>query len=209
VKADLSPTPGEPVRRKDSTEIAVKQVTPEHARTCERWFDPELKPHLDGASMQVTVNDIDTRYVLGVKVFTTPQMKPHSDKCAVNVRQIGTASIVDESVRSLLTETYRKARPEVVKHVDEMVARTSAQGFASVAEAIHDVAPRRQSTSIKTPALVVAGRHDADMQPMRSKEVVDSLMDARFEILDAAHLSPAEETQRFAAFLETFLRENV
>jgi len=71
--------------------------------------------------MQVTVNDIDTRYVLGVKVFTTPQMKPHSDKCAANVRQIGTASIVDETVRSLLTETYRKARPEVVKHVDEML----------------------------------------------------------------------------------------
>jgi hypothetical protein len=146
------PTPGEPVRRKDSPKIAVKQVTPEHARTCERWFDPELKPHPNGASMQVTVNGIDTRYVLSMRVFTTPQMKPHSDKCAANVRRNRTASIVDETVRSLLTETYRKTRPEVV---------------------------------------------------------VDSIMDARFEILDATHLSPVEETQRFAAFLETFLRENV
>jgi hypothetical protein len=100
----------------------------------------------------VTVNGIDTRYVLGVKVFTTPQMKPHCDRRAANVRENGTASIVDETVRSLLMETYRKAR---------------------------------------------------------SKAVVDSIMGARFEIVDATHLSSVEETQRFAAFLETFLRENV
>lgn len=36
--------------------------------------------------MQVTVNDIDTRHVLSMKVFTTPQMKPYTDKCAANVR---------------------------------------------------------------------------------------------------------------------------
>jgi 3-oxoadipate enol-lactonase len=39
--------------------------------------------------------------------------------------------------------------------------------------------------------------------------VADSVPDAKLEILDAAHLSPVEETLRFVALLETFLRENV
>jgi 3-oxoadipate enol-lactonase len=41
------------------------------------------------------------------------------------------------------------------------------------------------------------------------KVVADSYLDAKLEILDAAHLSPVEETLRFVALLETFLRENV
>jgi 3-oxoadipate enol-lactonase len=83
------------------------------------------------------------------------------------------------------------------------------EGFAKATEAVRDVDPRGQSTSLETPALVVAGEHDIDLPPTQSKAVADSIFDARFEILDAAHLSPAEEIQRFTALLETFLRENV
>ncbi|OXC72631.1 hypothetical protein BSU04_40840 [Caballeronia sordidicola] len=47
------------------------------------------------------------------------------------------------------------------------------------------------------------------MRSMQTKAVVNSSMNARFAILDASNLSPVEETQRFRALLETFLRENV
>jgi len=44
---------------------------------------------------------------------------------------------------------------------------------------------------------------------MQSKVVAYSSMNARFAILYALNLSLVEETLRFTALLETFLRENV
>jgi 3-oxoadipate enol-lactonase len=44
---------------------------------------------------------------------------------------------------------------------------------------------------------------------MQTKMVADSTTNAGFAILDAVNLSLVEETQRFTALLETFLRENV
>jgi 3-oxoadipate enol-lactonase len=154
-------------------------------------------------------NMVDTLTVVGAPVFTAPETKPDFDKRAANVRENGTSSIVDETLQSVLTEPFRKAHPEVVEHVGEMVARTSVEGFAKVAEAIRDFDLRKQVASIKTPTLVVVGEHDVDLPPAQSRMVADSISGAKFEILDAAHLSPVEETQRFVALLDTFLRENV
>ncbi|AMM12782.1 MAG: alpha/beta fold hydrolase [Pseudomonadota bacterium] len=152
---------------------------------------------------------VNTLTVAGAPIFTTSEMKPDFDKRAANVRQNGTSSIVEATVQSVLTERFRKAHPEVVEHVGEMVARTSVEGFAKVAEAIRDFDLRGRVASINAPTLVVAGEHDVDLPSAQSKVVADSIPGAKFEILDAAHLSPVEETQRFVALLETFLRENV
>lgn len=81
---------------------------------------------------------VNTLTVAGAPIFTTSEMKPDFDKRAANVRQNGTSSIVEATVQSVLTERFRKAHPEVVEHVGEMVARTSVEGFAKVAEAIRD-----------------------------------------------------------------------
>ena len=196
--------------------LSIKQLSDDLAELLRQLGVPST--HLVGLSVggmiaqQFAIDhpeQLNTLTIVGAPVFTTGQMKPDLDKSAANVRQNGTASIVDETVRSVLTEKYRKAHPEVVEHVGEMVARTSVEGFARVAEAIRDFDLREQSKLIKTPTLVVAGEHDLNLSPKQTKEVADSILDARFAILDAAHLSPVEETQRFTALLETFLRENV
>lgn len=44
---------------------------------------------------------------------------------------------------------------------------------------------------------------------MQTKALIDSIKNAGFAILCALHLFLVEETQRFRALLETFLRENV
>jgi 3-oxoadipate enol-lactonase len=75
------------------------------------------------------------------------------------------------------------------------------EGFARVAEAIRDFDVRGNRHRLKRPG--------GSLPPMQTKVVADSIMDARFAILDASHLSLVEETQRFTALLETFLRENV
>jgi 3-oxoadipate enol-lactonase len=80
-----------------------------------------------------------------------------------------------------------------------MVVRTSVEGFARVAEVIRDVDLRGHR--LKRPG--------GSLPPTQTKAVVNSIMNARFAILYAPHLSLVEETQRFTALLETFLRENV
>lgn len=176
------------------------------------------KTHLVGLSVggmiaeQFAINHADrleTLTVVGAPAFTTADMKPDFDKRAANVRENGTASIVDETVNSVLTERYRRAHPEVVEHVGDMVTRTSVEGFARIAEAIRDFDVKHGVGSVTVPTLVIAGEHDKDLPPGQSKEVADAIAGARFEMLDSAHLSPVEESQRFVGILETFLREKV
>jgi 3-oxoadipate enol-lactonase len=53
---------------------------------------------------------------------------------------------------------------------------------------------------------VIAGEHDSGTPPAASKVIADTVPGARFELLDAAHLSPVEQSQRFSALLDSFLR---
>jgi 3-oxoadipate enol-lactonase len=66
---------------------------------------------------------------------------------------------------------------------------------------IRDVDLRGQSTSIKTPRRVIAA--DADESGGEFNH------ECKIRNTYAPHLSLVEETQRFTALLETFLRENV
>lgn len=150
---------------------------------------------------------LETLTVVGAPAFTTPDMKPDFDRRAANVRQNGTASIVDETVTSVLTERYRRAHPEVVEQVGDMVARTSVECFAKIAEAIRDFDVKRELASITAPTLIIAGEHDKDLPPAQSQEAAALIPGARFEILDSAHLSPVEQSQHFVGILDTFLRE--
>jgi 3-oxoadipate enol-lactonase len=152
---------------------------------------------------------VDTLTIVGAPARTAEETKPGFDERAAAARANGTGSLVDATMQSVLTPAYRKAHPEVVEHLSEAIVRTSDEGFAKVAEAIRDFDASGQLAGIRTPALIIAGEHDREVPPARTKAVADAIPGARFEILDAAHLSAVEETQGFAALLETFLREKV
>jgi 3-oxoadipate enol-lactonase len=52
--------------------------------------------------------------------------------------------------------------------------------------------------------------HDTGTPPAATTQAIaEEDPDARFEVLDAAHLAPIEQSQRFAAQLETFLETRV
>jgi 3-oxoadipate enol-lactonase len=75
------------------------------------------------------------------------------------------------------------------------------EDFAGVAKAIRDFDLRGNRHRLKRPG--------GSLTPMQTKVVAYSSMNARSAILYASNLSLVEETQRFTALLETFLRENV
>jgi len=76
-------------------------------------------------------------------------------------------------------------------------------------EALRDFDAHDRLAALRVPTLAVAGRYDAGTPAALTQVLAQAIAGARFEILDAAHLAPVEESHRFAALLETFLHQSV
>jgi 3-oxoadipate enol-lactonase len=147
--------------------------------------------------------------VVGSPAFIPEDARPVFRQRAQSVRENGSASIVEGTLERWLTPDFRKAHPEVIEQIGETIARTPPEGFARAAEAVCGFDVRDKLPSIKKPTLVVAGKHDAGTPHAASKVIADTVPGAHFELLDAAHLSPVEDSQRFTAVLDAFLRGSV
>jgi 3-oxoadipate enol-lactonase len=152
---------------------------------------------------------LDTLTVAGAPAFTPEENRPVFEERALSVRKHGTASIVDSTLERWLTADFRNRHPEVVEQIGETIARTSPEGFARAAEAVRTFDARDTLASVEKPTLVVSGKHDNGTPTAASKLISDRVPGARLEILDAAHLSPVEQSQRFTAILEALLHQSV
>jgi 3-oxoadipate enol-lactonase len=152
---------------------------------------------------------VDTLTVVGAPAFTPEEARPTFAQRAASVRENGTASIVEGTLERWLTADFRRRHPEVVEPVSETIMRTPSEGFARAAEAVCNFDVRNKLALVAKPTLVVAGKHDTGTPYAASKVIADAVPGARFETLDAAHLSPIESSTQFTALLETFLRSSV
>jgi 3-oxoadipate enol-lactonase len=151
---------------------------------------------------------VETLTVVGAPAFIAEDARPVFAQRAASVRENGTASIVESTLERWLTPAFRKAHPEVVEQITETIVRTPAEGFARAAEAVSRFDARDQLASVQKRTLVIAGQHDVGTTPADAKVVAESVPGAHFEVLNAAHLSPVEESQRFSALLGDFLRDS-
>ena len=149
---------------------------------------------------------VETLTVVGAPAFILEDARPTFAQRAASVRENGTASIVDTTLERWLTPDFRKAHPEVVEQIADTISNTPAEGFARAAEAVSRFDARDKLPTVTKRTLVVAGQHDVGTPHAASKVVADVVPGARFELLNAAHLSPVEESQRFSALLGDFLR---
>jgi 3-oxoadipate enol-lactonase len=58
---------------------------------------------------------------------------------------------------------------------------------------------------IRRPTMVVAGRFDKVRPPAASEQFAQTIPDARFELIDAVHMMPAQAAGPLLALLEDFL----
>jgi 3-oxoadipate enol-lactonase len=149
---------------------------------------------------------VDSLTVVGAPAFVPEDARPGFEERAASVRDHGTASIVDATLERWLTPDFRKAHPEVVELIGETIASTPTEGFARAAQAISRFDVRDKLPAIDKRTLVVAGQHDSGTPSAASKVIADTVKGAQFELLDAAHLTPVEQSQRFGALLDSFLR---
>jgi 3-oxoadipate enol-lactonase len=151
---------------------------------------------------------VNSLTVVGAPAFIPEDARPGFRQRAASVRETGTASIVDATLERWLTPEFRRAHPEVVEQIGETIARTPAEGFARAAEAVSTFDLRDALRNVGKRTLVVAGAHDLGTPPAASKVIAETVKDAQFELIDAAHLSPVEQSQRFSALLDSFLSDS-
>ncbi len=82
------------------------------------------------------------------------------DKRLDIVRQGGLAPIANSVIASWFTRDFREREPEIVKRVREMLLATSVEGYIGASQAIAGMDNREFLPRIKSPTLVIAGRHD-------------------------------------------------
>ncbi|KMZ12115.1 Beta-ketoadipate enol-lactone hydrolase [Candidatus Burkholderia humilis] len=150
---------------------------------------------------------VDSLTVVGAPAFIPEDARPTFRQRADSVRKNGTASIVDATLERWFTPDFRRAHPEVVEQIGETIARTPAEGFARAAEAVSTFDLCAKLPNVGKRMLVVAGAQDVGTPPAASKVIAETVKGAQFELIDAAHLSPVEQSQRFSALLDSFLRD--
>nr|PZN82377.1 MAG: alpha/beta hydrolase [Acidobacteriota bacterium] len=117
------------------------------------------------------------------------------------VRESGAAGVATQMLPTLVGETTKRDRPEVVARVRALIEANSAAGIARAIERLRD---RPDSTpllkAIAIPVLVVAGAEDVITPPDAARELAAALPHGSVAIVPAAgHLSNLEHPQAFDA----------
>ncbi|RKE25733.1 3-oxoadipate enol-lactonase [Paraburkholderia sp. BL23I1N1] len=174
--------------------------------------------HLVGMSMggmiaqQFTLDHpsrVDTLTVADTTGGTLPDGRALWDQRAATARAEGMAPLIPATMSRWLTPDFQAAHPEAAEQIRDVLTHTLPEGYAMACEALRDFDVRSKLGTIRRPTLSVAGRHDTGTPPAATQAIADAIQGAQFELLDAAHLAPIEQSHRFAALLETFLERPV
>ncbi|MFM0559711.1 alpha/beta fold hydrolase [Paraburkholderia sediminicola] len=152
---------------------------------------------------------VDTLTVADTTCGTLPEGRAIWDQRAAAARTDGMASLVPATLSRWLTPDFQAAHPEAVEQIREVLSHTLPEGYAMACEALRDFDLRGKLGTIRCPTLAVGGRHDTGTPPAATQAIADAIQGAQFEMLEAAHLAPIEQSHRFAALLETFLGKPV
>jgi 3-oxoadipate enol-lactonase len=130
--------------------------------------------------------------------FGTPE--PWLERAAL-VRARGTGAVAGTVVGRWFTPGFAATHPEVVARMREMIAATSAEGYAACCEVVARADLRAELGGILAPTLVIAGEAD----PAVSSDDVDALAAGipRCEVawVAGAHLANVEQPERVTDLL--------
>ena len=123
------------------------------------------------------------------------------------VKEGGIAAVADTVIASWLTADFREREPQIAANMKAMLLASPVQGYLACCEALSTLDQRALLPQIKSPTLVIAGRHDI-ATPVASGEFIRSqISGAAMTILDAAHISNVEQPHAFTDAVVGFLTQ--
>jgi 3-oxoadipate enol-lactonase len=121
------------------------------------------------------------------------------------VKEDGLASIADTVISGWLTADFRQREPEVTAKLKAMLLATPVQGYLACCEALSTLDQRALLPKIKSPTLVITGRHDMSTPISAGEFIRSQIPGASLTILDTAHISNVEQPHAFTDALVGFL----
>jgi 3-oxoadipate enol-lactonase len=123
------------------------------------------------------------------------------------VQEGGIAAVADSVIAGWLTADFREREPQIAANMKAMLLATPVQGYLACCEALSTLDQRALLPSIKSPTLVIAGRHDM-ATPLSAGELIRSQIPrASLTLLDAAHISNVEQPHAFTDAVIGFLTQ--
>ena len=89
-----------------------------------------------------------------------------------------------------------------------MLLASPAQGYIACCEALSTLDQRALLPGIKSPTLVIAGRHDTSTPVAAGEYIRSQIPGASLTILDAAHISNVEQPHAFTDAVIGFLTQH-
>lgn len=137
----------------------------------------------------------------------TPEGRASRMDTARNAFEKGVAVIARGMVSKVLSGKTQRERPELVTHMEAMMAQQSP---AAVAAASRGMAERPDRTpmlgSIRIPTLIITGAHDELMPLATSRAMHEAIPESQLVVLPgAAHLSNVEAPELFNRSVREFL----
>jgi 3-oxoadipate enol-lactonase len=123
------------------------------------------------------------------------------------VKKGGIAAVADAVIAGWLTQDFRERAPDVTARMKAMLLASPVEGYLACCEALSTLDQRALLPKIKSPTLVIAGRHDV-ATPISAGELIrSSIPGASMTIIDAAHISNVEQPHAFTDAVVGFLTQ--
>ena len=123
------------------------------------------------------------------------------------VKDGGLAAVADTVIASWLSADFREREPQVAANLKAMLLASPVQGYLACCEALSTLDQRALLPRIKSPTLVIAGRHDTATPVAAGEFIRSQIPGASLTILDAAHISNVEQPYAFTEAVVGFLTQ--
>jgi len=119
----------------------------------------------------------------------------------------GMQPLVEPTLARWFTEPYRKAQPQTMQRIGNLIGSTPVAGYVGCCHAIPKIDLSARLKDIRTPILIIVGEDDPGTPVAMSKEIHENAPGSKLVVLPkAAHLSNIEQSAAFNRALDEFLK---
>jgi 3-oxoadipate enol-lactonase len=123
------------------------------------------------------------------------------------VNEGGMRLLADAVIAVWLTAEFREREPQITANLKAMLVASPVAGYIACCEVLSTLDQRALLPKIKSPTLVIAGRHDVSTPVAAGEYIRSQIPGASLTILDAAHISNVEQPHAFTDAVVGFLTQ--